>query len=711
MIIQKDFKEILVHELIREGIEPSLCPAIYSACMTSYAYFRFSELIPEDLVLQNMSVDDNKITFYWNSRSTGAKCPYCQILSTSSCKDYKTNVIQDIPQDKKAVFHDVRFQMFYCNNDDCTTGKFKEQFEGFCDWYYTCTNRFKAYCVKRGLACSAHRAAKELQEEGAVITDDTILNYIKTFSAKHLEASLNNENVKIIGIDDINLRKGDKSTGCTVFVDLETHKTLIIVLGTTTEAAKRVLEKFPLSEFCCNDRAGAYISAGKECNKTVVADRFHLVQNAQQAVKDALSASMPATIYIRSGNGWIKSSEDNKKQTCYTVSNKTLDDRIELAGLTPAKAKKYKDTIKILEIADKGLNTVAIATKLGIKRSEVQVLRRNAVDLIDEVEKKIETRLQKSKNANQVVLQGPGERAVKTVSGSRVKPSSDSIANPYRDTVLELWKNGFNHRTMHPILVEQGYDGSPNAIYQFILKVGKENPELNRKAKSGSEPKWMDDFDVEKAEERPELTLDKVSSAQVYKTILKEAKEIKDGNVVSKESSKETLSEESTENGSDCVKTGDQNFTNSKLSDDLKEVIFGTPDVIVEEKEDKAKKELKSEKKKKMMDTVKQMYPIIDYLVCFLSMCYMVFDSSEIILLDNFIGKYKTSDIAPVKKYVDGLIRDYECVKNCITYTNISNGPTEGHNNRIKMIKRKSFGRAGLELLNAYATLDLRDAV
>ena len=103
----------------------------------------------------------------------------------------------------------------------------------------------------------------------------------------------------------------------------------------------------------------------------------------------------------------------------------------------------------------------------------------------------------------------------------------------------------------------------------------------------------MDDFDVEKAEERPELTLDKVSSAQVYKTILKEAKEIKDGNVVSKESSKETLSEESTENGSDCVKTGDQNFTNSKLSDDLKEVIFGTPDVIVEEEEDKAKKELK----------------------------------------------------------------------------------------------------------------------
>ena len=89
----------------------------------------------------------------------------------------------------------------------------------------------------------------------------------------------------------------------------------------------------------------------------------------------------------------------------------------------------------------------------------------------------------------------------------------------------------------------------------------------------------------------------------------------------------------------------------------------------------------------------------------------MVFDSNEIILLDKFIEKYKTSDIVPIKKYVDGLKRDYECVKNCIIYTKISNGATEGHNNRIKMIKRKSFGRAGLELLNAYATLELRDAM
>lgn len=596
MITQKDFKEILEHELKRGGIEPGLCPSIHSVCMQSYAFFRFSELIPESLVLQNMSSDDAGITFYWNSRSTSAKCPYCQTLSTSRCKDYKSNTIQDIPQDNKAVYHDIRYQMYFCTNEDCTVGKFKEQFEGFSDKHYTCTDRFKVYCVKRGLACNALRAAKELQEEGAIITDDTILNYIKTFSAKQLEESMGDENVKIIGIDDINMRKGDRSTGCTVFVDLETSKVLIIVVGTTTEVAKRVLEKFPLSEACCNDRAGAYITAGKECGKTVIADRFHLVQNAQQAVKEALTEATPATIYVRSGDGWVNPSGDNKGRAGYTVSGKTIEDRIKLAGITPAKAKKYKQTIKILELVDKGLTTAAIAENLGMKRNEVQALRRNAIDMIDEVEERIKARLEKVENANEVVFQEPGKRAVRTVGGPRVKPSTDSIVDPYRDTVLELWRNGYNHRTIHPILVEQGYDGSQNAIYQFILKAGKENPELVRRAKNIPEPKWMSEFDAEKAKERPELTLEKISRDQVYKAILKESKEIKEDMQKDTEDSKEILDETSKENGNDPVKTMNRPSANSKLGDELKQVLFGMPDAKVEK--DKEKEKLKIKKKR-----------------------------------------------------------------------------------------------------------------
>lgn len=42
-----------------------------------------------------------------------------------------------------------------------------------------------------------------------------------------------------------------------------------------------------------------------------------------------------------------------------------------------------------------------------------------------------------------------------------------------------------------------------------------------------------------------------------------------------------------------------------------------------------------------MMDTVKQMYPVVNDLISFLSDCYLVFDSKEVALLDAFIKKIR----------------------------------------------------------------------
>jgi len=52
-----------------------------------------------------------------------------------------------------------------------------------------------------------------------------------------------------------------------------------------------------------------------------------------------------------------------------------------------------------------------------------------------------------------------------------------------------------------------------------------------------------------------------------------------------------------------------------------------------------------------------------------------------------------------------GLNKDFEAVKNCLLYPHISNGPMEGTNNKIKMVRKRGFGRAGLELLNALLVL------
>ena len=52
-----------------------------------------------------------------------------------------------------------------------------------------------------------------------------------------------------------------------------------------------------------------------------------------------------------------------------------------------------------------------------------------------------------------------------------------------------------------------------------------------------------------------------------------------------------------------------------------------------------------------------------------------------------------------------GLANDYDAVKNSLIYPEISNGPLEGVNRRIKMKHRRAGGRAGMGLLNAYNVL------
>jgi transposase len=46
-----------------------------------------------------------------------------------------------------------------------------------------------------------------------------------------------------------------------------------------------------------------------------------------------------------------------------------------------------------------------------------------------------------------------------------------------------------------------------------------------------------------------------------------------------------------------------------------------------------------------------------------------------------------------------GLRDDYEAVKAGMTLP-WSNGPVEGHINRLKMLKRQMYGRAGIDLLS-----------
>ncbi|BAY59510.1 transposase IS204/IS1001/IS1096/IS1165 family protein (plasmid) [Leptolyngbya boryana NIES-2135] len=65
---------------------------------------------------------------------------------------------------------------------------------------------------------------------------------------------------------------------------------------------------------------------------------------------------------------------------------------------------------------------------------------------------------------------------------------------------------------------------------------------------------------------------------------------------------------------------------------------------------------------------------------------------------ETWLKEVEVSDLIPFQKFAQGLQQDYEAVKAAMTLP-ISNGPVEGQINRLKLLKRQMYGRAGIKLL------------
>ena len=66
--------------------------------------------------------------------------------------------------------------------------------------------------------------------------------------------------------------------------------------------------------------------------------------------------------------------------------------------------------------------------------------------------------------------------------------------------------------------------------------------------------------------------------------------------------------------------------------------------------------------------------------------------------LDKWLQDTVDCGMEVMKNFAQNLKRDYDAVKNALTQP-WSNGPVEGHINRLKTIKRQMYGRAGFDLL------------
>lgn len=93
-------------------------------------------------------------------------------------------------------------------------------------------------------------------------------------------------------------------------------------------------------------------------------------------------------------------------------------------------------------------------------------------------------------------------------------------------------------------------------------------------------------------------------------------------------------------------------------------------------------------------------YPFVKEMQDCISDFRNIYVNKSVTLLEVFVEKYFKSSNKNLKSLANGIVRDFVAVKNSII-SDYSNGFLEGNNNRLKMIKRTMYGRAGLDLLRA----------
>ncbi len=201
-----------------------------------------------DKLLVEIVRRDHAWHFQWQSQSDQAPCPVCHTVSRHSAKRYTDHTVQDFPLNGKSVYHTVTNTRYVCDQGACSVYTFVEAMEGFALPRACLSNRLKTFLIRLALGSSINALPPTLSTVGMVVSRDTLLRLVKAQGAAVVAQNLQRRDVKVLAVDDVNLRKGDASTACSVFIDGVTHRFLVMVEGARQDITEAVMVKIPTVE-------------------------------------------------------------------------------------------------------------------------------------------------------------------------------------------------------------------------------------------------------------------------------------------------------------------------------------------------------------------------------------------------------------------------------------------------------------------------------
>ena len=358
--------------------------------------------LPDGMVIGQVDITPIQLKVEVISTQPYARCPVCGNPSEAVHCQYQRTV-RDVPCGGRSVVLRLRVRKFVCRTVTCQRRVFAERLPDLVQPWARISNRLLEELKALGLSASAEVSERLAPQLGMKVKASTLLCYLRSI------APLSEAPVRVLGIDDFAIRRGD-SYG-TILVNLETSKPIDLLADRTAEAVLPWLSRHQEIEVVSRDRASAYADALRQAlpHATQVADHYHLVQNLREhlqrfldrkrtwlpEVEDvplkAASSSDPdsggsltdqaGTLAspVSAGTSQAQRTDQPEAQAQPELPQALMGQEMELASLTYAERKKKISRDKrlaryelVMALHRAGMGQRAIARELQMSRRIVQ---------------------------------------------------------------------------------------------------------------------------------------------------------------------------------------------------------------------------------------------------------------------------------------------------------------------------------------------------
>lgn len=211
-------------------------------------------------------------------------CPDCGTRSRHR-HGRRNRSLADFPIQGRTVKVKLELSRWQCRRRECKRRTFSDQLPAIAPPYAHRTSRMAEIVGLVGHRLGGRPAENLMQRLGMSVSDDTILRQLK----RNTPSPAQDDTIRVLGIDDWSWRRS--SHYGTIMVDLEKRSVVDVLDDRSVENVKAWLQRRPSIKVVSRDRCGLYAQAAREGAPQArqVADRFHLVQNLQAAIKAQMS--------------------------------------------------------------------------------------------------------------------------------------------------------------------------------------------------------------------------------------------------------------------------------------------------------------------------------------------------------------------------------------------------------------------------------------